>query len=177
MNLAAIIWTLINNTTLPVYYLTVFDLNAWYVEWMPGKLSENTTSRNMFVTNFTLPIRSDLAGIKMIAVVDLKIKSILNRNKLSSNNSLNEILVNKTESNKSDIDPDFSQNATENRLHDTSLSMIFGINLNRFSNEKTRIYFFQNFYLELLVLTSVSTIKLKIRPIEQEVNFRSQFLK
>ena len=124
MKLAAIVWALINNTTPPVYYLTIFDLNTWYVEWMPGKLAGETASRNMFVTNFTLPIRSDLSGIKMIAVVDAKIKSILNRNKLSSGNSLTEILVNNVDSNKADIDPDTSLECS--RFYDASLSMNFG---------------------------------------------------
>jgi len=127
MNLAAIVWALVSNAAAPpVYYLTIFDLNAWYAEWMPGKLSAEATPRNMFLTNFTLPIRSDLSGIKLIAVMDAKIKSILNRNKLSSGNTLNEILVSNGDRNREDIDLDLSQDSSESRLNDASLSMNFG---------------------------------------------------
>ena len=38
--------------------------------------------RNTFLTSFVLPVKTDLNKIKLMTVVDSKIKSIFNRNKL-----------------------------------------------------------------------------------------------
>ena len=80
---------------------------------------------NTFLTNFTLPVKTDLAKIKTMNVVDCKIKTILNRNKLSSGNTLNELLDSVEEARTKDGAEEISNEA----INDTSLSMNFGLNI------------------------------------------------
>ena len=80
---------------------------------------------NTFLTNFTLPVKIDLAKIKTMNVVDCKIKTILNRNKLSSGNTLNELLDSVEEARTKDGAEEISNEA----INDTSLSMNFGLNI------------------------------------------------
>ena len=132
-----------------IYYLTIFDLNNWYIEWMPRKMQiysnefdsngKQINGRNTYLTNFILPLKSDLADLILMKVVDSKLKTILNRNKLSSDNTLNDILES-----KADVNTDFNEAINFN----ASLSMNF----------------------EIMVLTKFTLQMLAIKPIEQEIH-------
>lgn len=80
--------------------------------------------RNKFLTNFVLPVKTDLNRIKLMTIVDSKIKSVFNRNKLSDNNTLNELLDNVEESNSND---GATVETKRDLDQDNSLSMNFGI--------------------------------------------------
>lgn len=136
MNLTALVWTIVERNAPASYYLTIFDLNNWYVEWMPSTCTKPETSidnkqvaiKNSYITNFTLPIKNDLSSVKLLVVVDHKIKSILNRNKLSSGNCLNELLCSKEGSESEDNE---SCEMASGSVQDTTLSMNFGMCLLR----------------------------------------------
>ena len=38
LSLACLVWTMCQENTPAIYYLTIFDLNNWYIEWMPRKM-------------------------------------------------------------------------------------------------------------------------------------------
>ena len=79
--------------------------------------------RNTFLTSFVLPVKTDLNKIKLMTVVDSKIKSIFNRNKLSINNTLNELLESVEQNN---INEGAVVETRRDLDHDSSLSMNFG---------------------------------------------------
>ena len=87
MDLACIIWTLLekNSPSSSVrYYLSIFNLNNWYIRCMPSKLKHLIEydsdgkcikrTDNIFFSNFSLPLSDDFDTIK----VYIKLNSLFN---------------------------------------------------------------------------------------------------
>lgn len=137
MDLACIIWTLMdaNSPSSSVkYYLSIFNLNNWYVKCMPTKMKHLTQfdsngkclkrMDNIYFSNFSLPINDDFDAMKLISVIDAKLKKQCNQNSLSYGNYLKNLI----NSNSSDDNYENDEDCREmtSLESDTVLSMSFG---------------------------------------------------
>jgi hypothetical protein len=100
----------------------------------------NRIRKNIYFTNYTLSINSELDGIKIISIIDSKIKRIKNQNALSYGNNIRKILSNANDrsfvDNSSSDDQEAEEDEEDKELRsmgydsnledDTYLSMYFG---------------------------------------------------
>jgi hypothetical protein len=133
VDLACIVWALIdkkmpNSTN---YYLSVFNLNNWYGQCMPSKMrplyeltcdGKNRFRKNTYFNNYTISLNNELEGIKMISIIDSKIKTLKNQNVLSINNGLRKLIDNEYYEEVLDEKSFMDSNLND----DTYLSMHFG---------------------------------------------------
>lgn len=137
LDLACIIWALADKSsaTSDNFFLSVFNLNNWYMQCMPSKMKpmgENPPSRkNAYFTNYTLSINCELDAIKFISLVDTKIRKVKNQNNLSIGNALRDLLV-EVRDTVYDCDDTIGYDIDE----ETYLSMSFGNYIKKF-----RIFF------------------------------------
>jgi hypothetical protein len=135
VDLTCIVWALIDKTMSNSinYYLSVFNLNNWYTQCMPSKMrplyeltsdGKNRFRKNTYFNNYTISLNNELESIKMISIIDSKIKALKNHNVLNLGNGLRKL-----------IDKEYYEVLDEksymdsNLNDDTYLSMHFG-NLN-----------------------------------------------
>jgi hypothetical protein len=138
VDLACIVWALIDKSvsSSASYYLSVFNLNNWYVQCMPSKmrpLYEMTSDgkdrfrKNTYFNNYTLSLNNELESISLISIIDSKIKTIKNQNILSTGNNLRKLLIENDGLDEEDLLSDDQRYFLSSNLNDdTYLSMHFG---------------------------------------------------
>jgi hypothetical protein len=103
----------------------------------------NRIRKNIYFTNYTLSINSELDGVKVVSIIDSKIKRIKNQNALSYGNNIRKILTSAVDcsfvDNSSCDDHDEEEDEEDKELRsmgydsnledDTYLSMYFGKDL------------------------------------------------
>ena len=133
VDLACIVWALIDKTMSNSinYYLSVFNLNNWYAQCMPSKMitlyeltcdGKNRFRKNTYFNNYTISLNNELESIKMISIIDSKIKALKNQNVLNLNNGLRKLIDNENYEEVLDEKSYMDSNLND----DTYLSMHFG---------------------------------------------------
>jgi hypothetical protein len=143
----------------------------------------NKVRKNIYFTNYTLSIGSELDAIKTISIIESKIKRIKNQNALSYGNNIRKILRTSgggcasTETSSyeddelDDEDREMRSMGYDSDLEDdTYLSMYFGKS-NQIKLHRLRLFQFDSLlnFLDIIVLSSFSLAKISIKPIEQQV--------
>ncbi|RNA06004.1 hypothetical protein BpHYR1_053723, partial [Brachionus plicatilis] len=149
LDLACIIWALADkkSTSSDNFFLSVFNLNNWYLQCMPSKMrpmvESNSSRKNAYFINYTLSINCELDAIKFISLIDTKIRKVKNQNNLSLGNVLRELLVERCDA-LYECDDTIGYDIDE----ETYLSMSF----------------------DLMMLTPFTLTKISIKPIEHQIH-------
>lgn len=69
IDLACVIWSLADkNGSSSSFFLSIFNLNNWYIQCMPSKmraLNESLNRKNIYFTNYTLALNNEIDDIKV----------------------------------------------------------------------------------------------------------------
>ncbi len=103
--------------------------------------------KNIYFTNYTLSINSDLDTIKFVSIVDSKIKKIKNQNALSFGNNIRKMLHSVASSGQN-LDDSSSEDYDETDDESEAMKSM-GFNSNLADDTYLSMYFGKNFFFYL----------------------------